>query len=64
MHTEAIMTPMPEGLSQQQVVSFGKYGLLPLFSPLMLCTNGSYMPLFFKHIGILLKWTSNSELNK
>lgn len=24
MHTEAIMTPMPEGLSQQQVVGFWK----------------------------------------
>lgn len=41
VHTEAIMTPMPEGLSQQQVVSFGKYGLLPIFSPLLLSTNGS-----------------------
>ncbi|KAI1241198.1 hypothetical protein IHE44_0009664, partial [Lamprotornis superbus] len=43
MHTEAIMTPMPEGLSQQQVVNFRKYSLLPLFSPLLLCTNGSYV---------------------
>ncbi|XP_030920661.1 rho guanine nucleotide exchange factor 10-like [Geospiza fortis] len=40
MHAEAIMTPMPEGLSQQQVVSFGKYGLL-FFPPLLLCTSDS-----------------------
>ncbi|XP_009956292.1 PREDICTED: rho guanine nucleotide exchange factor 10-like, partial [Leptosomus discolor] len=44
VHTEAIMTPMPEGLSQQQVVSFWKYGLLPLFPPLLLYVSGSQVP--------------------
>lgn len=66
VHTEAIMTPMPEGLSQQQVAGFWKSDLLPLFffcpvpSP-----STTHFPsalhqwfpgvLLFKHVGINIK---------
>lgn len=44
MHAEAIMTPMPEGLSQQQVIGFSKPGLLPLFLLPLLCISSSQVP--------------------
>lgn len=41
MDTEAIITPMPKGLSQQQVVGFLRtWGGLPLFPLFLLYING------------------------
>lgn len=57
MHAEAIMTPMPEGLSQQQVKGFSKPGLLPLFfvPPYFLhqWLSGAFLFKHMKHINIL-----------